>query len=163
MTKAPFIPRDLAYQVLRENAELFHWKAELSDLRNHRVNDSPNAHSVRFFQEFKSIPVDASEVVVNIHADGRVQSIYNNYHYNIPQELDPKKIKVKAGQAREIVERLLRVYETSEVGDPVLVKNSGSGLHISIFISRAFLFVVSVFIKYSKWLGVFYLFAIMQA
>jgi zinc metalloprotease ZmpB len=119
--KEPFIPRDLAYQVLRENAELFRWKAELSDLRDLRVNDGPNSHSVRFIQEFKGVPVDASEVVVNIHADGRVQSVYNNYHYNIPQELDPKKIKVKAGQARELVERLLRVYENHEAREPKLI------------------------------------------
>jgi zinc metalloprotease ZmpB len=121
MTKAPFRPRDLACQVLKENAELFHWEAKLSDLRDHRVNDGPDAHSVRFIQEFKGVPVDASEVVVNIHADGRVQSIYNNYHYNLPQELDPKKTKVNAGQAREIVERLLGVYESHEVLEPLLI------------------------------------------
>ena len=121
MTKAPFSARNFARQVLKDNAELFHWKEELSDLRDHRVNDGPNAHSVRFEQEFKGIPVDASEVVVNIHADGRVQSIYNNYHYDIPQELEPKKIKVKAGQARELVERLLKIYEQHEVSQPILI------------------------------------------
>jgi hypothetical protein len=126
MTIMPFAQRtltyrDIGYQVLSENAELFHWGAELSDLRAHRVNDSLDAYSVRFFQEFKGVLVGASEVVVNIRKDGRVYSIYNNYHYIIPQELDPNEIKVDANQTRTIVERLLRVYENSEVRDPALI------------------------------------------
>src|SRR5207248_2173092 len=100
------VPRDLAYQVLKENAELFRWKAELPDLRDHRVNSTQYEHSVRFTQDFKGIPVDASEVVVNMYADGRVYSIYNNYHYDIPQKLDSKKIKIKSEQAQELVQRL---------------------------------------------------------
>jgi hypothetical protein len=56
-----------------------------------------------------------------MHADGKVYSIYNNYHYGLPEDLDPKKIKIKLGQAKELVGRLLRVYENHEARDPVLI------------------------------------------
>ena len=73
---------------------------------------------VSFIQEFKGIPVDASEIVVNIQREGKVQSIYNNYHYNIPSELDRKKIKVSAENAREICNKLLEVYKKSKMHEP---------------------------------------------
>jgi zinc metalloprotease ZmpB len=119
--KAPFTPRDLARQALQESAELFGWDSTLPDLRDHTVLDGENAYSVRFSQEFKQIPVDSSEVVVNMYADGRVHSVYNNYHYDIPEDLDPDNVALDAGQAREIVERLLRVYENHEVSEPELI------------------------------------------
>lgn len=121
MRKAPFTPRDLARQVLKENAELFSWQPDLPDLRDHRINSSAAAHSVRFVQEHRGVPVDASEVVVNIRGDGRVYSIYNNYHYDIPAELEPEKIQVGAGEARATAERLLEGYERHELSDPTLI------------------------------------------
>src|SRR5262249_4454934 len=47
--------------------------------------------------------------------------IYNNYHYDIPKDLDPQKIKVKAEKARQLVEGLLTVYKTHEVSEPKLI------------------------------------------
>jgi Zn-dependent metalloprotease len=117
----PSASRDLAQNVLKENAELFNWKSDLPDLHVQRVNESPDAQSIRFKQNYKGVPVDASEVVVNIRPDGSVQSVYNNYHYNIPQELDPEKIKFNARQAREILEQLLNVYESYELSEPALI------------------------------------------
>jgi hypothetical protein len=121
LSKAPFTPRDLAFQVLKENAQLFHWQPDLPDLRDHRTNSSDTAHSVRLVQEYRSVPVDSSEVVVNISADGQVYSIYNNYHYDIPSELDPKKVKVKARKAKETAEQLLEVYQKYELSEPMLI------------------------------------------
>ena len=121
MAFTPSVSRDLAQNVLKENAELFNWKSDLPDLHVQRVNESPDAQSVRFEQNYKGVPVDASEVVVNVDPDGSVQSVYNNYHYNIPQELDPEKIKFNAGQAREIVKQLLTVYESYELSEPTLI------------------------------------------
>ena len=43
---------------------------------------------MRFSQEFKGVPVLASEVVVNLHADSRLHSLYNQYHYDIPPAFD---------------------------------------------------------------------------
>jgi len=121
MAKAPFAPDDIAYQLLKENAELFKWKTELQDLRNQTVVNGENAYSVRFTQEFKRIPVDSSEVVVNIYADGRVYSIYNNYHYDIPRELNPEKVKISAKEARVLINRLVRGYKKAEISDPQLI------------------------------------------
>lgn len=121
MAKAPFAPRDVARQVLTESAALFHWQVDLPDLRDRTVINGENASSVRLTQEFKGIPVDSSEVVVNMYADGRVHSIYNNYHYDVPGDLDPKKVKVNAKQASELVERLLQAYENREVRAPELI------------------------------------------
>jgi hypothetical protein len=121
MAFTPSVSRDLAQNVLKENAELFNWKSDLPDLHIQRVNESPNAQSVRFEQNYKGVPVDSSEVVVNVHPDGSVQSVYNNYHYNIPQDLDPEKIKFSAAQAREIVKQLLTVYDSYELSEPTLI------------------------------------------
>lgn len=119
-TDAPGAPRDAARLALADNADLFRWQPDLPDLRDRTVVDGENSHSVRWIQEFKGVPVDASEVVVNMTADGRVHSIYNNYHYDIPEDLDPRDIRVDAQRARDLVDRLLQVYEQREVGDPRL-------------------------------------------
>jgi len=121
MGKAGFVPHDLARQVLSDNAELFRWSKDLPDLRDHRDINAQNAYSIRFTQEFKDIPVDSSEVIVNLYDDGRVYSIYNNYHYHIPTDLDPKKIEVTASKASQLVKQLLRAYEKYKVSKPVLI------------------------------------------
>lgn len=121
LTNAAFAPRDLARQVLQDNASLFKWSGDLHDLHDLRVNSGPHAYSVRFVQHFKGVPVDASEVVVNLFDDGRLQSIYNAYHYDIPQKLDPRRIKVDATAARALIERLLSAYETHRADEPVLI------------------------------------------
>jgi zinc metalloprotease ZmpB len=121
MAKAPFAPREVAHQVLKESADLFKIQPDLQDLRDRAVINGEDAHSVRLTQEFKGVPVDASEVVVNMSADGRVYSIYNNYHYDIPKDLNPKKVKVPVERAKELVDNLLRVYEDHEVREPELI------------------------------------------
>lgn len=121
VAQAHFKPRDLAYEVLRDSADLFAWKPDLADLRDHAVLESAASRSVRFIQVFKDTPVDASEVVVNMYHDGRVYSIYNNYHYDIPQELEPNSVKVKSARAREIVVGLLNHYERHDVREPRLI------------------------------------------
>jgi Fungalysin/Thermolysin Propeptide Motif len=120
-SRAHVAPPEAARQVLQESADLFTWRPDLPDLRDRAVVSNENAHSVRLTQEFKEIPVDASEVVVNMSADGRVNSIYNNYHYDIPADLDPQKITVTARQAAQLAERLLQVYPQSEIREPELI------------------------------------------
>jgi hypothetical protein len=120
-TDKAFVPRTVARTVLEQSAGLFSWAAGLTDLKDGALTQGPDAYSVRFTQEFKGIPVDASEVVVNMYRDSRVHSIYNEYHYDIPQELDPKKIKVDKSRARQIAERLAEHYENREVSEPVLI------------------------------------------
>src|SRR5262249_20152313 len=110
-TDRSFAPRDLARNVLLESASLFHWNPPLADLVEGELLHRAGAYSVRFTQEFKGIPVDTSEIVVNLFEDSRVYSIYNNYHYDIPDALDPRNIKVNAERARAIVERLVGHFE----------------------------------------------------
>lgn len=119
--KAPFAPRTAAREVLADSAELFKWNAALGDLRETSIVAGPQSFSVRWSQTYKDIPVDASEVVVNLSADGRVHSVYNLYHYDIPRELDPKKAKITAKRAREIAEHLVEEYEQREVSEPKLI------------------------------------------
>ena len=126
-SRAHVAPPEAARQVLKESADLFTWRPDLPDLRDRAVISSENAHSVRLTQEFKEIPVDASEVVVNMSADGRVNSIYNNYHYDIPADLDPQKITVTARQAAQLAERLLQVYPQSEIREPELIVSHSPG------------------------------------
>src|SRR5437588_11718146 len=56
-----------------------------------------------------------------MYSDSRVYSIFNNYHYDIPAELDPKRINVNAESARAIVDKLAAHYEQPEVSQPKLI------------------------------------------
>ncbi|KAK6530493.1 hypothetical protein TWF694_003843 [Orbilia ellipsospora] len=103
-----FNPRDVAHDALKTYSKQFAWNVDLADLVDHRTNSNGNAHSVRFTQQFKGVPVDASEVVVNMSTNGTVYSIYNGYHYEIPQDLEPKKVSVSREQARTLVDRLVQ-------------------------------------------------------
>ena len=117
---APVDPVELARRALSESAGLFRWNAELEDLRDLRLIEG-EAFSVRFTQEFKEIPVDDSEIVVDIMRDGRVYSIYNNYHYDVPDVLDPAQAKVTKRRATQLVQRLFRGFEGVEPGAPELI------------------------------------------
>ncbi|MFL6214356.1 MAG: M36 family metallopeptidase [Blastocatellia bacterium] len=119
--KTSFSPRDLAHQTLRDSAHLFAWKADLPDLHDHSVLTGQGEVSVRFTQVFKDVPVDSSEVVVNMYADGRIHSIYNNYHYDIPEGLDPGKIKIKAETARQMIDRIAQQFPNHKVSEPKLI------------------------------------------
>jgi Zn-dependent metalloprotease len=120
-SRHPFEPRQLAHQTLRESADLFQWSPELPNLRDRSVLHGDRVFSVRFFQTHKEVPVDSSDVVVNLYGDGRVHSIYNGYHYEIPQDLDPQSIRVRAAHVRDALGRLLERFEKKKVPDPSLI------------------------------------------
>jgi hypothetical protein len=117
----PFAPRELARQVCERSAGLFRWPTGLADLRDAELVQTPHAWSARMIQEFKGLPVDASEVVVNVTSDGRVQSVYNQYHYDVPPDLDPARIRIGAVEARQLVARLAAACAHREIGPPVLI------------------------------------------
>ena len=116
----PFAPRELAREVLRQSAGLLGWQPTLWDIVDGPVLGVGGERSVRFSQAFKGVPVLASEVVVNMHADSRLHSFYNQYHYDIPLALDPAP-KVPPLAARTLVGRLSNVYKEKEIGPPRLV------------------------------------------
>jgi hypothetical protein len=68
-TDKAFAPRTIARTVLEESASLFNWPPPIPNLKDGATLEGPNAYSVRFTQDFKGVPVDASEVVVNMYAD----------------------------------------------------------------------------------------------
>ena len=117
----PFAPRELARQVCERSAGLFNWPSGLPDLRDAGLVETPHAWSARMIQEFKGLPVDASEVVVNITSDGRVQSVYNQYHYDVPPDLDPARIRIGPVEARRLVARLASAFADREIGPPGLI------------------------------------------
>jgi hypothetical protein len=119
--KTQFDPRDVARAVLSESADLFKWPVELHDLAEGPVIDGVDAHSVRWTQHVSGVPVDTSEVVVNLFADGTLHSIYNGYHYDVPQGIARKPIKVKEGQAREIAARSFHGIEGFEIRAAALI------------------------------------------
>lgn len=122
LTRVPFSPAELAREVLQDSASLFRWTPDLPDLRPVGVRQVNSSYSARWRQEHRGVPVDASEVVVNLFADARVHSIYNHYHYDIPDELDPEQARVEEEEARALAGRLLGVaYETYEVRDAELI------------------------------------------
>src|SRR5436190_18345270 len=86
---------EIARQVLADSADMFKWNKSLPDMADRSVVTGPSSTSVRLFQEFKKLPVDASDIVVNFDAQGHLHSIYNGYHYDIPESLNPADVKVK--------------------------------------------------------------------
>jgi len=117
--KAGRSDEQIAAETLRESADLFGWSPELSDLRAMPSVQAQHATSARFIQEFHGVPVDDSEIVVDIDRAGRVYSIYNHYHYRIPEDLDTKP-SFTARRATTLVDRLLEGYDR-EVSRPELI------------------------------------------
>jgi hypothetical protein len=118
MDKTPDDPMEHARQTLSESAGLFSWKAGLEDLKDLRLIEADQALSARFIQQYKGLPVDDSEIVVDFTRDGRVYSIYNDYHYAIPDVLDPEQAKVTARRATGVVQQVFRGFEGAKLDKP---------------------------------------------
>ncbi len=120
-SKAGDPPQTVARNVLADSADLFKWKPDLPDIAQHPVIAGPGSNSVRFAQTFKNLPVDSSDIVVNLDVAGRVTSIYNNYHYDIPAALNPKSVKLTEAEARRMAEALLAERKPGEVRQALVV------------------------------------------
>ena len=135
--KADGTPEERARQVLAESAQLFKWKKSLDDIVDERVIAGPGSESVRLSQTFKKVPVDSSDIVVNFDDEGRLHSIYNDFHYDIPRSLDPKNAKLNEDAALRIAHELLASHKKREVISAELVvyqyrelrENNGKGGH----------------------------------
>ena len=129
--------REAARAVLAESATQFKWKKNLVDIVDERVISGPGSESVRFSQTFKKLPVDSSDIVVNFDDGGRLHSIYNNYHYDIPRSLDPKNAKLGEREALRIAQDILAPHGKREIVSARLVvyqyheapANNGKGGH----------------------------------
>jgi zinc metalloprotease ZmpB len=113
-TKAGENAQDTARTVLTDSADLFKWQSTLADIVDRGVVTGSHSSSVRFFQSFKKLPVDTSDIVVNLDTQGRLHSIYNNYHYDIPDTLDPAKVQVTEEEARRLAIAVLEGHEGRE-------------------------------------------------
>jgi hypothetical protein len=120
-TAKAFAPGDLARGFLAQHATAFGWAPVLNDLRPAATRRVSGALSVRFAQEHHGLPVDATEVVVNLHADSRVHSVYSQYRYDIPPDLRPGAARVDPVGARQVVARLTRMFEHREIVPPRLI------------------------------------------
>jgi len=120
-SKASDTPQEIAHNVLADSADLFLWNSALADLASRTTLSGPAAVSVRYYQLFKKLPVDSSDIVVNLASDGHLQSIYNNYHYDIPDSLDPKHARVTDEAARRLAENLLEGHRSIEVHSATLI------------------------------------------
>lgn len=110
----------LARQVLGDSADLFGWHAQLPDVLDRAVQAAPSGESVRFIQEYRGIPVDSSDIVVNLASTGRLYSIYNGYHYDIPDSL-PEEPSLSEQRAAELAQRLLAGHKERELISQQLV------------------------------------------
>ncbi len=117
----PFAPREVVRQLLQRSAGVFRWPSALADLRDAALVERPHGWSARLTQEFKGLRVDVSEVIVNVTKDGRPLSGYNQYHYDIPDMLDPARIRIGPVEARAQVARLAAPYRSREIGPPELI------------------------------------------
>jgi len=118
--KVAFKPGDHAAELLRASAELFRFDPTLVDMTPPAVIKGPNSFSVTFTQLFFKIPVDSSEIVIDMYADGRIYSIYNNYHYDIPANFD-RKPRVLASKATQLATRFLAGFRQRSLSKPQLI------------------------------------------
>ena len=115
----PFVPRAAALEILKASAPLLGGDQVLEHLREGPMIVGEDSYSVRFHQEFAGLPVDGSDVIFNIFSDGRVASVFNQYHYGIP--LDPALIRVTRIEAGRQVSGLFRTYAKKEIGAATLI------------------------------------------
>lgn len=114
--------KNFAQETLEKNADkIFKSPEDLKNIKELRITEGVNNFSARFLQEFKEVPVHDSEIVVNFNSNGDIQSLYNNYRYDIPSDLDPKNIKISKDQAIRIVEDLSKAYKERYIDEPTLV------------------------------------------
>lgn len=118
---APFAPEGVARGFLEQHAAAFSWAPGLGDLRPAAALRGPGLYSTRFTQTHNGLPVDASEIVVNMDAEARVHSVYSQYHYALPADLGPAAARIDAVRARGLVARLTRMFERREVGPARLI------------------------------------------
>jgi hypothetical protein len=116
-----FAPDELARRVLAQHAVAFGWAPALADLRLAATLRAPGALSVRFTQEHEGLPVDASEIIVNLYPDSRVHSVYSQYRHDIPPEMRADAARTDARQARELVGRLTGMFRRRAIGPARLI------------------------------------------
>jgi hypothetical protein len=113
-------PAVMAREVLADSAHLFAWDPTADDLVDQAVITAPGGASVRFAQTFHEVPVDASDIVVNLASGGHLHSVYNGYHYDIPADLDTKP-EVDQRTAEDLAIKALRSHGDAEVSSHRLV------------------------------------------
>jgi hypothetical protein len=75
----PDTPLNMAWQYLRENADLLKIKNDLSDLQFSSLRETPGGYHVRFQQFIQGYPVYQGNLVVNINRQNRVTFVMNSY------------------------------------------------------------------------------------
>jgi hypothetical protein len=111
----------IARQVLADSAKLFKWDSALKDIIDSSVIEGPSSTSVRFHQEFKKLPVDSSDIVVNFDGHQHLHSIYNAYRYDIPDSLNPKDTKISEAEAKRIALELFNAHNGKEASRSRLI------------------------------------------
>ena len=133
VSKAGDSPPDIARAALADSADLFSWQPSLQDLTDRESIAGPVSTSVRFSQVFKTLPVDSSDIVVNIDNQGRLYSIYNDFHYDIPADLDPDRAHMSEEEAIRMASSVLEGAGEVEWRDRTLIvyqykyRSSGTG------------------------------------
>src|SRR3990172_9192666 len=121
LTAHAFAPDDLARGFLARHAGAFGWAPALADLRPTATLEVAGALSVRFAQEHHGLPVDASEVIVNLRPDSRVHSVYSQYRYGIPPPLRPAAARPHPVRAPHLAARRARMFAQRPIGPPRLI------------------------------------------
>lgn len=127
----PFPPFAVAREFLLEYRERLGLGRELRDIRERLAIRGVHGVSVRFAQELHGIPVEPGEVVVNLHNDSRVYSLYSQYDPTVATEMRQIEPRVQAAEAWTIGAHLARVYGHSELSPPRLLiyryRDTGDG------------------------------------
>jgi hypothetical protein len=75
----PDTPVNMAWQYLRENADLLKLKSDPSDLQFSSEKETPGGYHIRFQQFIQGYPVYQGNLVVNINRQNRVTLVMNSY------------------------------------------------------------------------------------
>jgi Zn-dependent metalloprotease len=114
--------KNFAFETLEKNAQKFFKSTDdLKNIKETKMIEGVNTSSARYIQEFKGVPVHDSEIIVNFNQDSQIQSVYNNYHYDIPSELDPRNIQITKEEAKKIANDLFKSYPQYNMSDPALL------------------------------------------
>lgn len=93
----------------------------MKNIKETKIIEGIDTYSARYIQEFKGVPVHDSEIIVNFNQNGQIQSVYNNYHYDIQSKLDPKNIQITKDDAIKIANDLFKSYSKYQIGEPNLL------------------------------------------
>ena len=102
--------KSFLFDILKNFTRIFGWKKNLEDIELLGLIKYRGKLSFRFAQKYGGLFVGNSDIIMNFDCHGTLNSIYNDYHYDIPSSTNVSKVKITKNQALKIVKKLSNDY-----------------------------------------------------